>query len=125
MTPLFILEGTVSDGKKRGKDLGFPTINFPADPSLPEGIFVSHAIIDNHRYNALTFIGTAKTYNETTFQAETYLLAFNQDVYGKKVIVEVLKKLRDNKKFESEEALITEMKRDKQQAEEFFKTNKK
>lgn len=123
MTPLFILEGTVGDGKKRGKRIGFPTINFPADPNLPEGIFVSQSIIGDKIYNSLTFIGTAKTYNETTFQAETYLLAFDKDVYGEKVIVQVIKKLRDNKKFASEEALVKQMEIDKEQAEAFFAQN--
>jgi riboflavin kinase/FMN adenylyltransferase len=116
------IEGIVQKGQQRGKRLGFPTINFPMQSPLPEGIYVSHILIDEKQYNALTFIGTAKTYDETVFQAETYVFDFEQDVYGKKVSVSLLKKLRDNQKFVSEEALIKQMEEDKKQAVDYFKT---
>jgi riboflavin kinase/FMN adenylyltransferase len=115
------IQGIVQKGHKRGKQMGFPTMNFPLTQQLPEGIYLSKITIDNKTYNALTFIGAAKTFAETTFQAETYVFDFNQDVYGKEVTVELLKKIRDNQKFDSEEALIQQMEEDKKQAKEFFK----
>lgn len=121
MQPLFTLHSTVQHGQNRGKRIGFPTINAPADQSFPEGIYLSWTIVSGKRYNSLTFIGAAKTYNQTDYLAETYLLDFSEDIYGQTVHVEVLKKLRDNQKFETEEALIKQMEEDKKQAIEFFK----
>ena len=120
MKPLFILEGKVSSGKKRGKDLGFPTINFPLSDTIPEGIYISQIKITGVLHSSLTFIGSAKTYDETSFQAETYVLDFAQDVYGQSVTVYILKKIRDNQKFATEKKLIEQMEKDKQLAEQFF-----
>jgi riboflavin kinase/FMN adenylyltransferase len=121
MESIKTIYGIVQEGQHRGKQLGFPTMNFPLTEQLPEGIYLSKITIDDKTYNALTFIGAAKTFAETTFQAETYVFDFDQDVYGKEVTVELIKKIRDNQKFDSEEALIRQMEEDKKQAEEFFK----
>lgn len=123
MNELFTIQGVVKHGNKRGKRLGFPTLNMEVQQKLPEGIFVSQTIIDKKQYNSLTFVGAAKTYNENLFQAETYLFDFSQDVYGHEVIIHVLQKIRDNKKFESEEALLREMENDKKTAIDFFMKN--
>lgn len=120
MKPLSILHGIVQIGNQRGRNLGFPTINIPVNNIQLEGIFISQTMIDKELYNSLTFIGAAKTFNESVFQSETYLFDFTRDVYGKNVTVTILKKLRDNKKFDSEEALIVQMKADKKAAEDFF-----
>jgi len=115
-----LIKGVVQRGENRGKRLGFPTINFPLEQKIPEGIYISQITIDNKIYNALTFIGTAKTFGEEKFQAETYILDFDEDVYGKQVEISLLKKIRDNQKFSSEEALIKQMDTDKKTAEEYF-----
>jgi riboflavin kinase/FMN adenylyltransferase len=114
------VEGMVQKGQQRGKDLGFPTINIPLLEQLPEGIYVSHIVIEEKQYNALTFIGAAKTFDEKIYQAETYVFDFDKDVYGQKVRITLLKKLRDNQKFVSAEALIKQMEIDKKQAQNYF-----
>lgn len=120
MEPIKIIQGVVQKGRNRGKNLGFPTINMPLSEPIEEGIYLSYISIADRQYNALTFIGPAKTFGETEPFAETYVLHFDQDIYGQTVTVSLLKKLRDNIKFESEEALIKQMEEDKRQAEEFF-----
>lgn len=120
MTPIKIIHGIVQTGHHRGKDLGFPTMNIPLNEHVDEGIYFSYIQILEKQYNALTFIGPAKTFNETEAYAETYVLDFDQDVYGEEVTVSLLKKLRDNQKFDSAEALTKQMELDKKQAEEFF-----
>lgn len=120
MKPLNILHGIVQIGNQRGRNLGFPTINIPVNSIQLEGIFISQTVIDKKIYNSLTFIGAAKTFNESVFQSETYLFDFTRDVYGKRVTVNILKKLRNNKKFDSEESLVAQMKLDKKAAEDFF-----
>lgn len=116
------ISGVVQKGQSRGKQLGFPTINIPLTEKVEEGIYVSHIMIDDRQYNALTFIGSAKTFGETEVFVETYVFDFSEDVYGKTVRITLLKKLRDNQKFDSEAMLIAQMEEDKRQASVFFST---
>ncbi len=120
MTPLFILNGRVVKGKKRGKELGFPTANISIDSSTPTGTYISKTILRGKIYQSITFVGVVETFNEEDFVGETYFLDFDQDLYGEEIIVRILKKLRDNKKFESQEALIRQMREDEIQARKFF-----
>ncbi len=120
MNSLYSFSGVVIEGHKRGKKLGFPTVNMKLEKAIPEGIYVSKVEVRAIFYNSLTFIGAAKTYDETEVFAETYLFDFNEEIYGESVDVILLMKLRDNQKFESEEALREQMELDKAQALEFF-----
>lgn len=121
MNTLHIFHGTVEEGHKRGKRLGFPTINMSVTQPLPSGIFASQTKLEDKTYNSLTFIGAAETYNEFTVKAETYIFDFTRDIYGQTATISLLKKIRDGQKFESEEALIKRMEQDKREALEFFK----
>ncbi|HVF69116.1 MAG TPA: riboflavin kinase [Xanthomonadales bacterium] len=120
MKPLFKLQGTVEKGNNRGKALGFPTLNFPLASKISEGIYASRTKINNKLHNSLTFIGRAITFDENTFKAETYVLDFDEDLYGQKIEVDILKKMRENKKFASKDDLIKQMKKDERLAREFF-----
>ena len=121
MEKLMILQGIVQKGMSRGKKLGFPTINFLLSHRIEDGIYVSQIVINNKQYNSLTFIGAAKTFDETKIQAETYVFDFDHDVYGEHVKVALIKKIRGNQRFDSEQELIAQMEDDKKRAEEFFK----
>ncbi len=112
--------GIVTHGNKRGRLLNFPTANVPLSIHIPEGIYISETSILLKTYPSLTFIGNAKTFNEHVYQSETYILNFDQDIYEKEISVSLLKKLRDNQKFDSQEALITQMEKDKKDAEMYF-----
>lgn len=113
--------GKVRRHNQRGKKLGFPTANVNLNKIIPEGIYISKAKVNNLVYPALTFIGTVKTFGETKFHSETYILDFNQNIYGKWISVELVKKIRDNKKFSSRKRLIKQMKKDEQAAIKYFK----
>jgi riboflavin kinase/FMN adenylyltransferase len=123
MKPIHTLNGTVQDGNKRGKELGFPTINFPTEQFIDEGVYLSRTLFQNTWFNSLTFIGAAKTFDEKDYLAETYILDFNKDIYGETVTVTILKKLRGNTKFPSVIELIDQMKQDEKDAREFFSQN--
>jgi len=71
-------------------------------------------------YPALTFIGKAITFGETKLQAESYLLGFSGDLYGKEITINLLQKIRDNKKFNSQEELVAQMQKDLIVARKFF-----
>ncbi len=119
---LSTISGIVKRGKGRGKDFGFPTANISLTQTIPEGIYVSHVHFDGQAFQALTFIGSAKTFGETDYKAESYLLDFDEDLYDKTIEITLLKKLRDNEKFDSEIELVEQMKKDLLDARSFFHT---
>ncbi len=115
--------GKVRKHNQRGKRLGFPTANVNLRKNIPEGIYISKTRIRKSVHPSLTFIGKAKTFNETTVQAETYILDFDKDIYNKWISVEIIKKIRGNKKFSSAQRLITQMKGDEKAARKHFSSN--
>ena len=115
--------GKVRTNNKRGKSLGFPTANINLTKSIADGIYISRTKIGSKLYPSLTFIGAAKTFNEKRHHAETYILDFNKNIYGKWISVKLLKKIRGNKKFNSAEDLIVQMKKDEEEARRFFKSS--
>lgn len=113
--------GKVRIHNQRGKKLGFPTANIDLTRHIPEGIYISKTKIGHLVYCSLTFIGTAKTFEESKFHAETYILNFNQNIYETWISVILFRKIRNNKKFSSAKELILQMKKDKHLAREYFK----
>ena len=115
--------GKVRTHNKRGKKLGFPTVNVNLTKDIPEGIYISKTKIKNKIYSSLTFLGIAKTFNEKRFHSETFILDFNKSIIGEWISLELLKKIRDNKKFNSAKELITQMKEDEKYARKYFKSS--
>lgn len=122
MKPLYLLKGIVRKGKKRGKKLGFPTANIDIVEHIPSGIYISKTKLEEKTYASLTFIGEAKTFNEKDYQAETWILDFNEDIYGKEISINLIQHIRKNEKFDSPQTLITQMKEDEKMARNYFKT---
>lgn len=120
MKTLFSIRGKVKLGAKRGKSLGFPTVNIVLHQKIPEGVYASTVRIENQTYRAATFIGAPKTFNQTDVKLESYILDFNKDIYGKWISVKLYKKLRGNIKFESAELLIEQIKEDVIQTRAFL-----
>lgn len=114
--------GKVRKANLRGRKLGFPTANVNLSKNIPEGIYISKIKLDKKYHQSLTFIGKAKTFNEKKVYAETYILDFNQNIYGKWITITILKKIRGNTKFNSVDKLIAQMKKDEQIARKYFKS---
>jgi riboflavin kinase/FMN adenylyltransferase len=108
--------GVVKKNLGRGKKLGFPTANIDAPDDVGDGLYLGLA----NKSPALVFIGQAKTFDETDRKAEIYILDFEGDLYGQEIEVEIIKKLRENKKFQTERALIEQMWLDEQAARRYF-----
>ena len=107
----FELDGIVVAGHQRGGTLGYPTANLLLEPDLavPQyGIYAGEAL--GHR--AAVSIGTNPHYGGTERRIEPYLLDFESDLYGKRLVVELWERLRDEAVFESEEALVEQIARD-------------
>lgn len=114
-----ILWGKVKKGSKRGKLLGFPTANFSLHKKIQQGIYVSQTKFLGKVFQSVTFIGNATTFGEDEVKAETYILNFNKNLYGKFITVKLLKKIRGNKKFKSEKELIKQMNKDLEDTRKF------
>ncbi len=115
------LRGKVQKGKNRGSNLGFPTANINLHKKIQEGIYISTSKIGLKIYQSLTFIGAAKTFGESKISAETYFLSNIGNIYGKWITVSLIKKIRNNQKFKSEKELISQMKKDREEAKKYFK----
>ena len=107
----FELDGVVVAGDQRGGTLGYPTANLrlEADLACPAyGIYAGFGL--GHR--AAISVGTNPHYGGTERRIEPYLLDFDGDLYGKRLVVELWERLRDEAVFESEQALIDQIARD-------------
>ena len=107
----FELDGTVVAGDQRGGTLGYPTANIAlgADLVCPRfGIYAGSAL--GHR--AAVSIGTNPHYGGTERRIEPYLLDFDGDLYGTRLVLELWERLRDEEVFESEEELVAQIARD-------------
>ena len=105
------VEGTVVTGDARGGTLGFPTANLAVRPELivpGSGIYAGAAA--GHR--AAVSIGTNPHYGGSETRVEAFLLDFSGDLYGRRLIVELWQRLRDEQAFPNEEALVAQIARD-------------
>jgi riboflavin kinase / FMN adenylyltransferase len=110
------IEGLVVEGDARGGTLGFPTANLAAEPDLlvpRHGIYAGFAA--GHR--AAISIGTNPHYGGDELRIEAFLLGFAGDLYGRRLVVELWRWLRDERAFESEQDLIDQIGRDVEETE--------
>ncbi|MCH7737318.1 MAG: bifunctional riboflavin kinase/FAD synthetase [Chloroflexi bacterium] len=109
------LYGVVVLGDQRGRTLGFPTANLEVSPQilLPgDGIYATWAIIDGKRHQAATSIGVRPTFGLSQRLVEVFVMDFSDDIYGKTMGVEFIKKVRDQEKFDGLDALIKQINQD-------------
>lgn len=119
----YTLSGKVCHGRKLGRELGFPTINIKmGDKTLiVHGIFaVLVKGIDNRVLLGVASIGTRPTVNGVDTILEVFILDFNREVYGYKVDVEFLHKIRDEQKFDSLQELKVHIEQDTVKAKQYF-----
>ena len=121
------IDGRVIHGDKRGRTLGYPTanlacrrVNYPLS-----GIFAVRVHgLNNRTYEGVANIGTRPVFDGERLLLETYIFDFDQDIYGKRISVEFLKKLRDEQDFHTVEALCEQMEKDVKKAKDYFSKNK-
>lgn len=114
------LSGKVVHGDKIGRTLGFPTANLEVDPNklIPkDGVYAVDVFVDDTKHLGLLSIGFRETVtNSREHRVEVNILKFDQDIYGKTIKLEFLGRLRDEKKFNSLDELISAMNQDKENA---------
>ena len=115
----FVL-GEVLSGQKIGRTLGFPTANMRLDPScrLRLGIYSVRVRVDGKVYNGVASFGRRPTFDNGAPLLESFLFDFSGDLYGKVLEVDLVSWLRDERKFDSVEALVAQMNHDAAAARE-------
>ncbi|MGB5822875.1 MAG: bifunctional riboflavin kinase/FAD synthetase [Proteocatella sp.] len=108
----FSIEGIVVHGKKLGRKIGYPTANLfiAGDKAVPsKGVYETIVELDGREYKGATNVGTNPTVGDKTLRVESYVIDFNGELYGKKIKVSFIRRLRNEIKFDSLEKLIEQM----------------
>jgi len=118
------IRGTVQEGKKRGGPVvGFKTANLhlsEEDLCPKHGVYVTQVVYDGKCYGGVLNIGYNPTFGENRLSAETHIFDFNQEIYGKKIKINLLKYLRGEKKFSGPEDLAAQIREDILQARDIL-----
>jgi len=122
----FTLHGTVVNGKQLGRKLGFPTANIEASDKykiIPGyGVYAVLIEIDDKQYKGMLNIGTRPTFNNNADNRsiEVNIFDFAENIYGKSITLVFIDKIREEKKFAGVDALVEQLKTDKEVAQELL-----
>src|SRR5687767_4604585 len=119
----YMIEGTVVQGNQRGRSLGFPTANVCTENELvpPRGVYATTASLDGVVYPSVTNIGTRPTFESGEAHViEAHVLDFDKDLYGARLRLGFVQRLRDEKKFDGIDALKTQIAADRAHARDLF-----
>ena len=121
----YMLSGIVVKGNQLGRTIGFPTANIEISENyklIPKnGVYIVSAILNNQTIFGMMNIGIKPTLGDNVPTIEVHLLNFSEDIYGQKIQVNVIERLRDEQKFESFEALKSQLEIDKTNTLDYFK----
>ena len=123
----YSVEGVVVQGERKGRELGFPTANIEVgdpDKMLPkEGVYAVHGWVGGERLPGLLHLGPRPTFAGFAPTVELWLMDWSGDLYGQRVRVEFVERIRDIVPFPSVDALIVAMKEDERRGREMLNKN--
>ncbi len=109
------IRGIVSAGRNRGgKELGIPTANINLHDELcpKTGVYAVIVEHEGNRYQGVANIGYSPTFDDHVFTVEAHLLDFDKDIYGQKIMVNFIQRLREEIKFSGIDELIGQIRKD-------------
>jgi riboflavin kinase/FMN adenylyltransferase len=116
----YSVSGRVVHGERRGRLLGFPTINLSPPPPRkllpPDGVYAVRVATPAGEFGGMMNLGGRPTFDDTARSLEAHLFDAAADWYGARVRVEFLARLRDTRKFESADALVGQLRLDAENA---------
>lgn len=115
MGRMYATGGEVVVGNRLGRTIGFPTSNLIIDETMvtpPNGVYITYCSYNGVRYPSITNVGNKPTIGEYNKNIETHIFNFDQELYGKKIRVEFVKKTRPEFKFDDLEALKNQIRSD-------------
>ena len=117
------IDGEVTKGKSRGKILGFPTANIETENDIiPQGVFITQTRIGSKIYQSMSNIGKQPTFNQHDLNIESHIIDFEGDLYGKRIGIYFLQKIRDEIKFSSPDELTGQLEKDLETTQSYFRT---
>jgi riboflavin kinase/FMN adenylyltransferase len=119
----YTLDGQVVEGRRRGREIGFPTANLQTANELipPHGVYATTLTVDGIIHAALTNIGSNPTFGDSDRTTiETYVMRFDGDLYGRDVQIGFVQRLRDERRFDDVEGLKAQIEADRRRAERLF-----
>lgn len=120
----YSLTGMISKGKQLGRTIGFPTANINIEEEyklIPlKGVYIAKSVLNEKTFFGMMNIGTRPTVDGTTQTIEINFFDFKQDLYNQKITVSLLNRMRAEQKFESVEALKTQLEKDKLMAKNYI-----
>src|SRR5687768_10143536 len=119
----YTLAGAIVEGRRRGRELGFPTANLQTANELipPHGVYATTLTIDGIVRAAITNIGVNPTFGDDgAATIETYVLDYDGDLYGREVQLGFVQRLRDERRFDDVDGLKAQIEADRRRAERLF-----
>lgn len=114
----YFVKGSVVKGEGRGAILGFPTANIEFDEKIKimpqNGVYAVGVIYEGKKYKGMMNVGKRPTFDEK-LSLEVHIIDFNENLYNKTLKINFIKRLRDEVKFPSENELIEQLKKDKEE----------
>ena len=116
----YFFSGIVTKGNGIGKELGFATANLQTNEEkvyVQNGVYAVHAYVQHFRHSAMMNVGYNPTFENDIFdekKVEVHIFNFTENIYGEIIKIEVIKKIRNEVKFESKDKLIEQLNIDKQ-----------
>ena len=110
------IEGVVEHGRRLGRELGFPTANMAVPDSVPaaDGVYYSRVDVDGARYDAMSNLGSNPSVGGAVRHLETHIFGFGGSLYGRTLRVELVRKIRDERRFATIGELRAQIARDKE-----------
>lgn len=110
----YYIEGVVVEGERRGRKLGFPTVNLDTEwEILPRpGVYATYVKLPDGLHGSITNIGIRPTFDENKLTVETHIFDFSDDLYGKGVRINFVERLRDEKRFANVDKLVEQINHD-------------
>lgn len=122
-----VLEGMIIEGERRGRTIGYPTANLLMDPELVTpglGVYAVRAMVNGIFLDGVANIGKKPTFHEDyPISIETHLFDFDRDIYGEKISIALVQRIRGEKKFGGTDELIKQIQDDSGAAREILKNN--
>ena len=124
----YSLSGVVEEGDRLGRTIGYPTANIrPDEPNKlipPDGVYAVTGTVDANEYEGMLYIGERPTLKKTEKKKkiEVHLFKFAADIYGKNLEIRFVTRVRGDIKFESLDALTSQLRKDETTIKEILKT---
>jgi len=118
----YAIGGRVSHGERRGRLLGYPTINVPVDSERkllpPQGVYAVEVQSPHGTFGGMMNLGPRPTFGDQALSLEVHLFDVTADFYGMRVRIDLMARLRETRRFDGVDALVDQLRLDERSARE-------